>query len=102
MWFGVRSIYLFGAKSDGSNVFEERVVCFEADSPAAALAKAKVESEQYASSQDFEVFPDRVAYEQDGDALVDGYEVWSELFESRESLAEFYASRYAKYEYHPE
>jgi hypothetical protein len=102
MWFGVRSIYLFGEKPDGSNVFEERIVCFEADSTDAALDKAEVESLQYAASQGLHVFPDRAAYEQDGDALIDGYEVWSELFESRESLAQFYANRYARYEHHPE
>ena len=43
-----------------------------------------------------------MAYEQDGDALIDGYEVWSELFESAESLEEFHQSRYGKYEYHPD
>jgi hypothetical protein len=101
-WFGIRSIYLFGKKSDGTNVFEERIVCFEADSPDRALAKAELESEQYAAERKFDFLPERIAYEQDGEPLIDGYEVWSELSESRQSLPEFYADRYGKYEYHPE
>jgi hypothetical protein len=102
MWFGIRCIYLFGEKSEGIHIFEERVVCFEAESCAAALEKAKQESEQYAQSNEIEIVGDLVGYQQDGDALIDGYEVWSELFESHESPGEFYANRYAKYCYHPE
>ena len=101
-WFAVRSVYLFGHKSDGTNIFEERVVCFQADSPATAHDKAKRESEQYAADNDLEAFPERLAYEQDGDALIDGYELWSELYEARVTLAAFYAVRYARYEYTPE
>ena len=101
-WFAVRSVYLFGQKTDGTNVFEERVVCFQAESADAAYAKAKQESERYAQDNGCEVFPERVGYEQDGDPLIDGYEVWSELFESRETLADFYAARYTKYDYRPE
>jgi len=41
-------------------------------------------------------------YEQDGSPLIDGYELRSELFESRQSLDEFYADRYGRYEYHAE
>lgn len=101
-WFAVRSIYLFAIKSDGKNVFEERMVCFEAESADAAHVKAKVESERYAQENGYEVLPVRESYEQDGDALIDGYEVWSTLFESRESLEEFYENRYGKYDYQPE
>jgi hypothetical protein len=101
-WFGIRSIYLFGQKSDGTNLFEERVVCFEAGSADEAHDKAKVESERYTADNGLEVFPERESYEQDGDALIDGYEVWSAMFESPESLADFYAARYTKYEYEPE
>jgi hypothetical protein len=101
-WFAVRSIYLFGQKADGTNVFEERVVCFQAESADAAHDKAKLESERYAADHGFEVFPEREGYEQDGDSLIDGYEVWSVLFESRDSLSDFYAARYTKYDYKPE
>ena len=101
-WFAIRSVYLFAQKSDGTNVFEERVVAFEAPEPEAAHKKAEVESEQYAQANDFEVYPERDSYRQDGEPLIDGYELWSELFEPRQSLAEFYESRYSKYDYHPE
>ena len=30
-WYAIRSVYLFGVKEDGTNVFEERVVAFEAE-----------------------------------------------------------------------
>jgi len=102
MWFAIRSVYLFGQKTDGTNVFEERIVCFEAESADKAHEKARAESLQYAEVNNLEVHPTRDAYEQDGDALIDGYEVWSELHESRESLQEFFANRYGRYEYHPE
>src|SRR2546423_8720604 len=92
-WFAIRSVYLFGQKSDGTNVFEERVVAFEAVDPDAAHEKGKVESEQYAQANQIEVFPERDSYKQDGEPLIDAYELWSELFESRQSLADFYASR---------
>ena len=104
-WFAVRSVYLFGRKSDGTNIFEERIVCFEGASYDEAFEKAERESDAYvasASFKDFEVFEVQDAYEQDGDPLIDGYEVYSKLYESRESLAEFYANRYDRYEYHPE
>jgi hypothetical protein len=101
-WFAIRSIYLFGQKSDGTNVFEERIVCFEAESADAAHDKAHLESERYARDNGFQVFPERESYEQDGDRLIDGYEVWSVLYEARTSLADFYAARYRRYDYHPE
>jgi hypothetical protein len=99
-WFAIRSVYHFGQKDDGTNVFEERVVCFEADTPEEAHRKGSAESEQYAADLGFEVFPEREGYRQDDEPLIDGYEVWSALFEARQSLAEFYAARYAAYEYH--
>lgn len=101
-WFGIRSVYLWGQKSNGANIFEERVVCIQADSAHEAHEKAERESEEYAANHQFDVFPERESYEQDGDALIDGYEVWSVLFEGRESLAEFYAVRYARCDYRPE
>lgn len=95
-------MYLFGRKSDGTNIFEERIVCFEAGSATEALEKGEAESERYAADNGFVVFPERESYEQDGAPLIDGYEVWSVLLESRDSLADFYAARYAKYDYVPE
>ena len=43
-WFGVRTIYLFGTKQDGTNVFEERVVTFSATTEDEVLAKAEREA----------------------------------------------------------
>lgn len=101
-WFAIRSVYHFGTKSDGTNVFEERVVCFEAASSEEAHKKAQSESTAYAETNGFTAHEEQSGYEQDGDALIDGYELWSELFESKEDLEQFYESRYGKYLYHPE
>jgi hypothetical protein len=100
-WFGVRSLYHFGVKPDGRNIFEERVVCFEGSSFDEAQDKAHLECETYAKDHGFTWFPKTVAYEQDGDKLIQGYEVWSELYESNETLDSFWRSRYSRFEYHP-
>ncbi len=101
-WFAIRTVYLFGTKKDGTNIFEERVVCFEADTSELAHEKATAEAAQYSRDQGFEAHPLQVGYRQDGDPMVDGYEVWSNLFQSRETLAEFYESHYALCEYEPD
>lgn len=106
-WFGIRTVYLFGKKKDGTNVFEERVVAFSGSSEAEAFRKAERESDRYAASNGIGIgkmkcHPDMVAYFQDGENLIDGYEVWSELFESSEDLESFYTSRYVRYAYEPD
>jgi len=101
-WFGIRTVYLFGVKANDINVFEERVICIEAADSDEAHEKAKLEAEKYALANGFERYPIQIAYEQDGTSLVDGYEVWSELFESKLSLSEFWVMRYESYEYKPE
>ncbi|CAN7531343.1 hypothetical protein LJR232_003586 [Aquipseudomonas alcaligenes] len=100
-WYAIRNVYLFGKKDDGKNVFEERTVCVEAPDLDAAHLKGAQESVEYAECCGFESHPEQVCYLQDGEPLRDGYEVWSELYESHESLAEFYAARYKAYEYVP-
>jgi hypothetical protein len=101
-WFAIRTVYHFGVKKDGTNVFEERVVCFEADSSAQAHEKAQVEADAYASKHNYLKHPEQSGYQQDGTPQVDGYEVWSELFQSREPLKKFYAKRYETYLYTPD
>ncbi len=101
-WFAIRSVYLFGRKNDGTNIYEERVVAFEADSTENAHARAAIESDQYAVENGFEAYPHQVGYRQDDDALIDGYELWSAMFESSESLSQFYENRYRKCEYMPD
>jgi hypothetical protein len=101
-WFGIRSIYLFGMKNDGTNIFEERIVVFTASSSDEALSKAEHEAKEYATSLQMSVHPYMVLYWQDGEALIDGYEVWSELYESSEDIESFVKSRYDKYDYHPD
>ncbi|MES2933219.1 MAG: DUF4288 domain-containing protein [Pseudomonadota bacterium] len=98
-WFAVRNIYHFAVKSNGVNVFEERIVCFVAETEPEAHEKGQKEAAQYAANNDFAVGPDQYAYRQDGQQLIDGYEVFSQLFESTESPETFFENRYERYEY---
>lgn len=103
-WYAVRTLYLWGQKSSGINVFEERVVAFEAESETEVFSKASAEADAYAQQADgtaYDIHPQQVSYQLDAGALIDGHEVWSQLFEGYESLDEFYHNRYAQYEYHP-
>ena len=63
-----------------------------------------IESNEYASIEgeaSLEIHPEVELYIQDGDKLIDGYEVWSQLFETNENLNDFYENRYEKYTYYP-
>ena len=101
-WFGIRSVFFFGKKKDGTNVFEERVVVFSANTEEEVFAKAGDEAKQYASAHDMQWHPWQIAFEQEGRPLIDGYEVWSELYESSEDFQTFVKSRYEHYEFHPD
>jgi len=98
-WYAVRSVYHFGTKNDGKNIFEERIVCFKASNFEQANEKGAKESKQYSDDNRFDVYPEQLTYKQDGDTLIDGYEVWSELYESYYSLEQFYMERYTNYVY---
>ena len=52
-WYAIRTVYLFGTKQDGTNVFEERIVCFDAQTWPEAHARAEVEAEEYAARMVF-------------------------------------------------
>ena len=101
-WYAIRSLYQFGTKSDGANIFEERIVCVEANDFDEAHRKGEKESKEYAEAGGYLAHPDQMAYEQDGKNLIDGYELWSELFESSKELDAFWQERYEQYLYHPE
>lgn len=97
-WFAIRQLFHFGMAEDGQNIFEERVVCF-AGTEAEAYAKAQMEADEYADFHGFVVHSQMDGYRQDDEPLVDGYEVWSMLYESSLSLDEFYAEHYRRFEY---
>ena len=98
-WFGIRTIYHFGTKPDGTNVFEERVCVFSGKTDAEAFKKAQKEADDYTRAGRFICHPVQEAYRLDGDSLIDGYEVWSELFDFKGSLAEFVQERYGRFAY---
>jgi hypothetical protein len=101
-WFGVRSLCLFGKKKDGKNIIEERVLVFSGCDEKEAFSKALAELDEYTKCLKTVGYPEVVGYEQDGDELIDGYEVWSELYETAEDLDAFFQSRYGKFKYQPD
>src|SRR5262245_58935098 len=101
-WFAVRSVFRFGEKSDGTTIYEERIVGFSGANVRDALAKAEAESEQYAKDGGFKLVGDLMAYQQDGEPLIDGYELFSQLFESDQAPEDFFQIRYTRYLYVPE
>lgn len=101
-WYGVRSVFLLSQKKDGTNVFEERVVVFTGVSVDRAFAKAQKEADRYAKALNVKRHPHMEAYIQDGDPLIDGYEVWSVLYESPAGLGAFYKERYDRCRHRPE
>ena len=101
-WYGVRSVYHFGKKKNGTNLFEERICLFSGKDSADALEKAYREAVIYAKDGDMKRFPELVSYLQDGEILIDGYEVFSEIFEYNGNLETFYYERYTKYDYTPD
>lgn len=101
-WFAVRSLYKFGVKKDGKNIFEERIVCFGAPDFDVAATRAREEAETYAKDNDFELHEEQLVYKQDGESLIDCYEVWSELYESYESIHVFFDAKYRRFLYEPE
>jgi hypothetical protein len=90
-----------GVKADGLNVFEERIVAFEAESRDEASAKGNAESDAYAAEHGYVPFPELSCYALEAGAAADGAEVWSELYEDSCTLVEFYAKRYSRVEYQP-
>lgn len=98
-WYAVRNLYHFGTKENGRNIFEERIVCIEANDFEEANRKASEESAAYAKENNFEAHSEQVTYKQDGEPLIDGYELWSVLYESDKSLEMFYKDFYERYEY---
>ena len=101
-WYAVRQLFHFGVTSAGSNVFEERIVCFEAATEDEAYEKAEREADEYAEFHGFIAHSRMDAYLQDDEPLIEAYEVWSELYVSPLSLDDFYAARYELVAYRPQ
>lgn len=99
-WFAIRQLFLWGTTDEGLNVFEERIVSF-AGTEEEAYAKATKDADDYAADGGFVVHSQMDGYRQDGEALIDGYEVWSTMYQSPLSLEEFYSGHYEKLAYHP-
>jgi hypothetical protein len=100
--YAIRTVYLFGQKADGTNVFEERVVGFAAASWDEANAKGDIESNAYAGANGFEAHPEQAGYELEDTDIADGSELWSEMFEARLSLPDFYRQRYEAFVFVPD
>ena len=101
-WYAIRSIYRMGKKRNGKNIFEERIVVFCGKDWDEALEKAAEESKSYSECIQAKAFQMKAGYLQNGEALIDGYEVWSEFNETELDLRSFYATKYSQFKYKPE
>ena len=102
-WYAIRTIYKFGRKGK-LNIYEERIVVFSGKDWDEAWDKAFKESKEYSNGafgKKYISHPIQSGYEQDGDKLIDGYEVWSELSESKLRIGDFYKQKYTRFEYKP-
>ncbi len=103
--FAIRTIYFWSQKTDGNNVFEERVVAFHANDSEEAFAKAEKEAISYSMEREdltYKIHPEKICYELDPGIINGGAEVWSEMYQSKMDLESFYQERYGKYVYIPE
>lgn len=101
-WFGIRTIYHSGRKVDGTNLFEERICVFSGKDWDEAFEKAAREADAYASDLKLSWHTLQEAYQQDGESLIDGYEVFSQMFEFKGDLDQFFQERYGRFEYKPD
>lgn len=101
-WWSIRTIYLFNTKKDGTNIFEERVCAFSGITDDEVFAKAAIEAEEYSQFHKMPWHHRQEGYLQDGDSLIDGYEVWSQLFEYDGDIDAFVKTRYEVFTYNPE
>lgn len=113
-WYGIRTIYHFGKKKDGKNLFEERVCVFSGKTSDEAFAKAQAEAATYSKhlneSQHLQLewHPVQESYllddflDEPSPVIVEGYEVWSDVFEFDGDLAAFVQARYERFHYHPD
>lgn len=97
-WYGARTVYQWAEPRGKAYLYEERIVVVCAESDEAAFAKAEAEAEAYAIANGVRWMGAAVLYHQDGDALIDGYEVWSVLMDSDDPYDVFCAKRYGAFE----
>jgi len=100
-WYAIRSTFRIGVKDD-SNIYEERIVVFRAESIEEAFSKAKKEAEQYEYESGFEWIGQLDSYHIfDPEEISEGREVWSEYQESELNADEFLNEKYQRFTYHP-
>ncbi len=104
-WFAVRTIYKFGKKKNGRNIYEERIVTFSGINLDEIWHKAEIEANEYSLHLRYNgklKYITTMAYLQDGDKLIDGYEVWSCQYESNYPIRKFIKQKYDVFEYNPD
>jgi hypothetical protein len=103
-WYSIRAVYAHGSDSDGSVIFEERIVLFRADDVERAFALAETESGQYLQlNPTFQRIGEWVAFEIAGGLSdLNKAEIWSGLSRSELSPERFYEQRYTAGELQPD
>ena len=100
-WFSIRAVYMHERQSDGTGIFEERILLFRASDTERACALAENESRRYLQLNptfqrvgEWIVFAIRL----DGEEL-NGSEIWSGLSSSDMGQQEYYKRRYTDFEF---
>lgn len=102
-WFSIRAVYMHERRSDGTGMFEERMLLFRASDAKHACALAENESRHYLQlNPTFQRVGEWIAFavRLDGEEL-NGSEIWSGLSSSDMAPEEYYKRRYTDFELEP-
>ena len=103
-WFSIRAVYMHERQSDGTGIFEERILLFRASDAERACALAENESRRYLQlNRTFQRVGEWIAFaiRPDGEEL-NGSEIWSGLSSSDMTPEEYYKRRYIDFEFQPD
>ena len=95
---------MHGPQSDGTGIFEERIILFRASDAESACALAETESRRYLQlNPTFQRVGEWIAFaiRLDGEEL-NGSEIWSGLSSSDMAQQEYYKRRYTDFEFQPD
>ena len=103
-WYAIRAVYEHGREDDGTGVFCERVLLFQAAVPEAAVEEAQRESAQYLDlNPEFRRIGEwTIVSMQENQQPRSGAEVWSMVYLDKRSGADFYHEHYKKLEMPPD
>src|SRR5262245_19172666 len=99
-WYAIRAVYEHGREDDGTGVFCERVLLFQAPDAEKTVEQAKRESDQYLKlNPEFRRVGEWSAFGlQNNRSHGSGAEVWAMVYLDKRSGEDFYHGHYKKLE----